>query len=330
VNLERFRPKVREQLNELVAHLERVAAAGNTDALALLAEVYSGGFGVPPDEMRARAYLLRGVEADNALSLFEYGAYLRRCCPDRLAEAQELNTRAVKKGFAPALFDQGVDALFGKGRPVNIPDAVRLIKAAADAGWVPANALLGSMYLTGHQMPVDLPSAFIYTTAAAKCGEVAAEYNLGVMYLRGQGVGRNLDFAFELYRRAARKGHSDAWTSLANRYFNGEGTPKNSQRGMALLEEGAALGLPDIKARLGYEYFMGVNVTKDRPRAIQLIQEAAGANSGMAMWLLSVMYRTGEGLAQNDQEARRWALAAAEKGIPEAKAWLRQQADRKR
>ena len=70
--------------------------------------------------------------------------------------------------------------------------------------------------------------------------------------------------------------------------------------------------------RLGLAYRNGVGVAPDAARAASLIGAAAQGQVPAAMFTLSNMLASGEGVAKDEVEARRWLEAAAALGYAAA------------
>jgi TPR repeat protein len=66
-------------------------------------------------------------------------------------------------------------------------------------------------------------------------------------------------------------------------------------------------------------YRTGVGVQRDEYRAFELCKLAAKAGLLEAQFQLGLMYLQGEGVTENDDEARKWIWAAADRDYPQAK-----------
>ena len=62
----------------------------------------------------------------------------------------------------------------------------------------------------------------------------------------------------------------------------------------------------------------GLGVDQDDTEAARWYLKAAEQGIPLAQYHLGMMYRKGEGVAQDDAEAARWLLKAAEQGIATA------------
>ena len=66
---------------------------------------------------------------------------------------------------------------------------------------------------------------------------------------------------------------------------------------------------------MGSYFLLGQAVPRIPERAFQLFEKAANANIPAAQYNLSVLYRYGEGVEQNEELANQWRMKAAQNGF---------------
>jgi TPR repeat protein len=99
---------------------------------------------------------------------------------DFAVAARELRPLA-EKGNAEAQYRVGLMYEFGKGFPVDKPQAVSWLRKSADQGHANAQTELAVIYPTGDGVPQDDVQAVSWFRKAAEQGEAIAQYNLGLL-----------------------------------------------------------------------------------------------------------------------------------------------------
>lgn len=168
--------------------LERQAAEGDAESLYQLWQIYSLGWGVPEDDIRATAYLERAAESGHLEAISTLGRW-HWDLPER--------TNAQRRR------------------------AVELWRRAADGGRRDTQYGLGVAYATDEDMPINLEESVRYYRMAAENGDTEALYNLGTMYLDGEGVPKDEARGTALIVRAARLGNLLAQFYLTRAYAQG-------------------------------------------------------------------------------------------------------------
>eukprot|EP01128_Nolandella_sp_AFSM9_P006146 TRINITY_DN3098_c0_g1_i1.p1 TRINITY_DN3098_c0_g1~~TRINITY_DN3098_c0_g1_i1.p1 ORF type:complete len:657 (-),score=108.32 TRINITY_DN3098_c0_g1_i1:121-2091(-) len=140
-----------------------------------------------------------------------------------------------------------------------------------------------------------------YQYAIDRGGSASPMVAVGIMYLEGQGgLQKDEGAAHQLFRMAA-----DFRGDPFSKYAFG---PSADRRGIA---------------HLAYTYLHGLGVQSDNQTAVHMFQEAAERGSSAARTHLGLCHLQGEcGLYQNEKEAKRYFLEAAEMGNPESKYYL--------
>lgn len=201
--------------------------------------------------------------------------------------------KAYNGGNKEAAMDVAMDYKYGwDGAEVNGTKAVEWLEKAFDAGVARAAAIAGTMYFTGDGVKQDYSKAEkFYRKAAAKDDE-SAQIRLGRMYYYGNGVKTDYESAARWYASAAKKYEQSSSCSVACLY-------------------------------LGQIYYYGWKkggklVTNDA-ESLKWLEKAYNAGYAEASTLLASINSKGTSeIKQDKAKARKWLLAAAEKGYDPA------------
>jgi TPR repeat protein len=136
----------------------------------------------------------------------------------------------------------------------------------------------------------DYPEALRLLDPLAKAGNAQAQLQLGLLHYHGHGVRESDTQARAWFEKAARQGSAPAQFQLGNMYAYG----------LAELPEGA-----DVYRVAAQWYF-----------------EAARQGLAEAQYSLAILFVTGSGVQQSQDEAQKWMKRAAAQGHADAKAYL--------
>lgn len=139
----------------------------------------------------------------------------------------------------------------------------------------------------------------------AEQGNPSSQTMLGVMYERGLGVSKSAERAVKWIRKAASQGDTKGQSLLGRLYAVGYGVQKNENEALAWFHKGVLSGVERFSKQSEHLLFAG-----GFGGAIR----SAEAGNVYAQSTVGMMYLTGVGVAQNDIEAVRWLMKAAEKG----------------
>jgi len=287
--------------------------------------------------------------------------------------AHELWLPLAEQGDSKAQFFLGFMHDFGFGLPENDQEAVKWYRLAAEQGDSRAQLFTGLMYANGQGVPQndqeaikwyrlaaeqgyeeakvnilklernDAPQTLQALISDAENGIVKAQYNLGMMYANGQGVRENHQEAIKWYRLAVGQGYERAKSIVYDL------AKKNVPQALKVLKEDAEKGVAKAQYNLGMMYANGwgvpqndqeaikwyllaaeqmyagakVNIytmaRKNVPQALKFLTKDAENGVAEAQISLGTMYANGWGVPQNDREAIRWYLLAAEQMYAGAK-----------
>ena len=192
------------------------AATGNTEALAILGQMYlSGQQGVPQDYAQAYRYFWQAAKQKNPSGLFNLGL----------------------------MYWQGM------GVAKQPEKALTYFKAAREAGHMKAGRYIG-LY---HEQHGDDALAVDDYQQAANAGDITSQYYLGRAYELGKGIPRDYAQALAWYTKAAARGDtiaSDGMVGLASLYEHGEGVTEDLAMARRYYEQAAKLGNLQAQAAL--------------------------------------------------------------------------------
>ena len=211
--------------------------------------------------------------------------------------------------------------LTGSGVPVNLPEAVRLLRLGAEKGDPEATYLLGMRMLHGEGTACDPAGAFKWFKKAADMGQMEAQCNVGCCLLDGVGAPADKAAGAMYLRRAAEKGDALAMNNLAGCYLDGEGVPQDQVLGLAWLTRArdaghlpAGTALAKITSRLTSAQRAQVDArVATLPRPFTSIFPpgfgAGGAGGAAGAAVLDGPLLDREGLGLQDAESLKWMLS---------------------
>ncbi len=206
---------------------EKLADAGNLDAIYYCGQAYLLGHGYPENSIQALALIKKAADAGNGHALNRLGMlYLKGYEKLNIAIDNKIAlkyfTAAKKTGLVDGYQNCAV-IYFNEGEFYNIPKAIENFEVAANSGDSNAQCGLGIIY---HAFNIDMKyknydkARFWYEKAVEQGDEMAAN-NLAVMYADGLGVEKNIENAIYYYAISAEKGFANAQFALGQIYeFN--------------------------------------------------------------------------------------------------------------
>lgn len=192
--------------------IERLAEAGNVDALFYLGDAY---YYEAEDLKKALKYYLQASELGDvrsqiaAASVYSslYGN-LSNKVHDMYAKALENNSPIAQYYFVH-YYSSGYEG------EVSIEEIVELCRRSANSGYHPAMVKLGEFYQGGRGVNKDINKAIYWYKRALPYDNYDAEYILGVLYKEGRDVDRNYNLAVKYLRMANKHETEEAATALS-------------------------------------------------------------------------------------------------------------------
>ncbi|MGO4386519.1 hypothetical protein AB4Y85_03185 [Microvirga sp. 2YAF29] len=264
--------------------------------------------------------------------------------------------RAAAAGVPEAMTWLGERMLRGDGTPKDLPKAIAWLEKAGAYADIDAYKILARHYRGEFGASPDLPKAADALMRASELpghspGVVVALARLHVAGINGQ---PDMKSALALYRKAADLGDPSALTEFAKlllvRPQDANGTDI-----LGLLKEAASRGNPESMSVLSDLYACSAVVSPDAEQARGWLERAAEAGHARSiaalaaqangdpaamqrsisaltksaergdresMILLSLAYRTGQGVAVDETAAERWKVAALAPGEDRSRALL--------
>lgn len=276
-----------DQQTEGVAYLELAANGGARGAIEQLGDLYStGGYGIAPDPIKARAAYEKAVEAGSVDALAALGRLL------------------LNSDFSPAGQQRGIG----------------LLEQAVKAGQVGAANSLGQIYLDGRGVPADAQKALYYFSLGLVNGSGSALLGVGDALRTGtRTLAANPAVALQFFQRAAAAGDSSAARRIADMHVRGEAVTQDVAAGEKMLADLAAGGDAESFVALGDLYRDGEFVAVDAERAVGYYEKAMELNNNSGATRLASLYMTGApGVAINVRQSLDYYEQAKERGSTSA------------
>ncbi|MBN1864353.1 MAG: SEL1-like repeat protein [Victivallales bacterium] len=238
-----------ERSQEAFRLLSLAAAAGDPQAMSLIADCYSLGLGAEPNETEK----IRWLENAAAAGSMEARAKLAFCLEHGNGVAKDtrkalrLYAEAAAAGILMAQVKIAEAYAFGIGVTQDVQLARRWFEKAAAAGSPKAIFSLGIFAMQGIGENPDEAKAANLFLAAARLDDPHAQFNIATCFLNGRGVKQNPEAAFHWFKKAAEANSPKAQRELAFCYFKGTGTETDFEQGMKWLRK--AIDNGDTQAR---------------------------------------------------------------------------------
>jgi len=236
-----------EAKNYADAHpiFERLAAAGDTQAMGYLGILYLEGKGTAKRE-------------DLAIPLLR---------------------RAAQAGDPRGMHGMGVAHQHGRGVDRNYPEAMRWFLEAAQQGFAGSMNNVGELYRRGLGVGPDPDKALSWYLKAAEAGSLDGMVNAGLVHELGLTGTRDMAQALRWYRNAADAGASGGMVQLGKAYQNGNGVERDYAAARVWYLKAVEAGDAAAMNNVGVLYHNGWGVPRDREEAIRWFRRAAEAGS---------------------------------------------------
>jgi TPR repeat protein len=171
---------------------------------------------------------------DRAQALYEAG--------DRRA-ARSLYLQTARSGSAVAQFNAASMLLLGEGGPVNVTQALPLLKASAQQGLAVAQHAYGSLFDQGlHVGRVQPAEAARWFCRAAEQDHVQSQVECGTAYMLGRGLPQSDEQAAQWFLKAAQQGDVSAQYIVASFFERGAGVAQDLDTALAWYARAARQG----------------------------------------------------------------------------------------
>ena len=193
---------------------------------------------------------------------------------------------------------------------VDTEEAAIWFLMAAEQGDLLSQLRLGLLYHDGNGVPRDYAEAARWLRAPAESGDVDAQTFMGSVFTRSS-ADWELDYeeAAKWFGLAADQGSLGAILTLAGLYHNGLGIELDFEKAMELYRQGSDNATAQFN--IGTMYRRGEGVSVDLDDAAEWIERAAEQGHTAAQYELGTMYFAGEGVRQDNVRAHMWVDLAA-------------------
>ena len=296
-----------KNVNGAIPFLEKAAAAGESKAMVLLAQIYTTGLKGNPDLTLAFQYLIRGASAKNGDAAYMLGTWYRDGIEVKadLIEAHKWFERGIEYGnlYAQAAL---ADMILNDPESNQQERAAALLslEEAAQKGNPLAHVYLGNRAMKENKRPVALKH---YMKASSSN---SPEVNMAL----ARYYAANPQKAEIYFRKAVEAGDAKAIAALADWLLKKNNDNSNKEAVKYLVK---LAGYNDVSAqvRLGRIYLTGIKgVAKDYQKAYKYLHEAASSKNAEAQYFLALCYEKGWGVKADAKLAAGWALSAADAG----------------
>jgi uncharacterized protein len=269
------------------AWLRRAALGGETEAAALLGDLYVKNGRLPPNYSEAAGWYRRAAEAGH------------------IAAARAL----------------GSLYLTGAGVGLDAEEAARWLRLSGEGGDRGAQVDLANLVRDGAGQADDPARVAGWFETAATAGDLVAAFNYGVCLDQGLGVEPDERQAAEWLRRAA-EGVAEAQYTYGRMLAEGRGVTADPAAARQWFGRAADAGLAEARLAVAEMMVNGRGGPRDPEVARALFETAAEQGHSGAMFALGALHAGGHGLPTDRATAQRWFRAAAELGHAQAQLML--------
>ena len=317
---------LRNHCADILADVQHAAASNEVSALEIEAAMYDRGCGVVQNMRRAKELYADAVALGSNDDLAVGYADLYGSKP-----AQERGLARLKQAANAGNAFAAYDLYFYYDHQLwNQSDAVafRWVSLAAHAGDVVAEADLGGVYISGVGVPrnITLGRRYLDRGVAADIPEALAV--AGVSRLEGyEGVPMDRAEGLKLLRKAISQGLTRAKMTIVlnvKKSDYAQGLVTKSEIA-AFAQDAAALLEPKrfYDYELAQYWYHGEDrIVPDCGQAVPLLLQEADDDHWEADYEIAFCYYNGDGIAQDVPLAMKYVKLAAQKGSPEAIAFL--------
>ena len=292
------------------------ARQDQSSAQNLLGQYYEQGFGTQRNVEEAKKWYLASAKHEDADAQLNMGALLLSESNTQDKEAIDWIQKAVAQGHPDAQFLLALCYQQGIGVRQDMNQAIKFMSQAADQGIFAAKMTMASYY---------------YAQADTQKRErIKALLDEGIAYLtEDPAIAKDLlsvrsaklrSMALSYLdglKKLASAGVIDANIILAMLYQQGQVVDKNDAQARQFYRQAAVDG--NVEAQYRYAMMLS-NEQQDNPEAAKWFLTAANQGYPQAQWAISQAYHLGTGVQQDPNLAFTWALNAAEKGVDKAQA----------
>jgi TPR repeat protein/serine/threonine protein kinase len=285
--------------------LDQVCSSGGMEACTDLGIIYTNGFGVKQDILRAVALFSKSCDAGYARGCYDLGVSyesgngIARDYP----RAATYFSKACDAGIGDGCNNLGNLYFDGQGVAQEYSHAMALYSKACDVGNASSCRNIGNMYLRGNGVAQDYSRALSLFSKACDTDSAIGCADLGVMYQDGQGVAQDYFRAAGFYTRSCEADDNKGCDGLGAMYLGGEGVKQDYSHARALFSKVCDKGDGSGCYGLGQMYEHGLGVVRDDSRAAILFSAACDKGNASGCSHLGELYRDGQGIGRDTDRA---------------------------
>lgn len=238
---------------------------------------------------------------------------------DNYPAAYEVAVPLATKGDVKAQIMLGEMYELGRGRQIDMANALQWYEMAAAQDHTGAMFRIGMLNLTGQAGSADPAKARKWLSKAAAADHMKANNELGLIYYQGNGVLADPVLAARHIRKAADAGLAQAQYNLGLLYVNGDGVDKNLTTASIWFQKAAVQGLPEAALDYGLMVYGGdAGLRKDYKIGAQWLLVAANAGNPDAQLFIARILAAGRGMKKDRVEAGKYYTLSRQAGRTDA------------
>ena len=301
-------------------NLKNLAEQGDADSQFELGDYY---FYEKEDDDKAFEWYMKAAEQNHAMAQKMVGdCFLEGIGVEENPEtAVEWYRKAAEQNDEGAQFQLGECYYDGIGVEEDEDIAFEWYMKAAENDFADAQSIVAEYYLDDEEFEL----AFVWYKRAAEndVPDPHAQRRVGDFYYEGEHVKQDFKAAAQWYKKAAAEGNEYAQFKLAECYYNGTGVNEDKEKACELYKKAADHGNRDAIAKLAEYYQIIIETDDDEYDDDEVVfseelMHAAEQGDAEAQFQLAECYFFGDGIEEDEEEARKWYQKAADQGNEEA------------
>lgn len=301
------------------------AQAGFSVSQFNMGRYYQYGIGVKADGILAESWYEMAIKQGHTGAMYNLGVMYSQGVMAK--QDVEFSTKLIKesaeKGLPPAIHDMGNIYFNGiNDVDVSLEEAIKWYKRGVESGVPESSYMLGIIHFDHKNKFFDANKALEYMRAAADMGLIGAIQDLGNRYQYGDGVVKNLTESLKWFKKGSSLGDSISSFLVSYAYIKGHGVEKDEKESFLWSIKAAEQGHVSSMVLVADGYLYGYMINKDIIKAIKYLKDVVLVGDKEekinAAKKLGWIYKKGDNIDVNMQEAARWFEVSAELGDAES------------
>lgn len=300
----------------------RVIEQRITEAMPMVADLYSEGRVLEKDPEMERTVLEIGSDLNSAVCKFKLAGFIRNNPAGYTPqEASQLMLEAAEAGYEAAQY-----ARYFELRDSDPDEAAYWLRRCAMGGASYGMTALAKEYEAGEIVYQSDTMAIRWYTRAYDAGDVMARTPLSELLADANPFEEDdyddVDF---LKRIAIEDGDYSAYKEIGDHYMDESTEDFDVETAIRWYTRGAELGMADCMDRLGFILYYGIAGGRELDEAFEYIRKAAARGMPESQYILGINHLSGKHLKKDPELARKWLERAAFQGHDEARKKLQLQ-----